>query len=245
MLMDTSHNNLTMKHDNIVPLDVLSLDNQLFESITKELAEQLEQNLNNQPHESDVILARGRGAFSHPGNKRFRKIMSARLEAYSKATTKKSKSRVVSEIIFQVRMYGDFVKQDPKTGAFDIVSDRMAREKVGQGLRDALHNEYKSSTRAKKRKRVAAQQVQDTFMYNVISQNAEVTEIIAAVTEHANSDDEDIGDIFLQANMMILDQLKATNAADAYIAEKERASAKADKSTDSSGDELEDDSLLE
>lgn len=170
------------------------------------------------PHDCHVILARGRSAFSHPGNKRFRRLMADWLDAYSNATTKKLKSRIVSEIIDQVRLYGaDFLKQNPKSGKFHVVSDRVAREKVGQGLRDALHYEYKSSTKAKQRKRNAAQRVQDGFMYAVISQNAKVMEIIEEVASQLNSNDECMEDLFLQSNIKILDELKASNAAAAYV----------------------------
>jgi len=44
---------------------------------------------------------------------------------------------------------------DPITGAWREVGDHLAREKVGQTLRDSLHNKYSSSTKAKKRRRQA------------------------------------------------------------------------------------------
>lgn len=80
------------------------------------------------------------------------------LDKYSAATTKQEKSRIVSDIVDTIRQSsgdGGFVKLDPLTGTWRLVSDHHCREKVGQTLRDALHTKYSSSTKAKKRRRQA------------------------------------------------------------------------------------------
>merc|ERR1719486_1182486 len=76
-----------------------------------------QQNLN-------VICAKGRFAFNNPGNKRFRRIVNEYLHQYDSANNKREKSKVVTEIIERVRMRGDFIKKDMKTGAFIPIKER-------------------------------------------------------------------------------------------------------------------------
>ncbi|KAL7574357.1 hypothetical protein ACA910_008460 [Epithemia clementina (nom. ined.)] len=121
-----------------------------------------------QPGPTDVICARGKRAFNHPGNRRFRELVERHMDQYSKATTKLEKSVLVSQIVDGVRHAtppGGFLREseDPaaavqqKNDELPVwyeVGDAVAREKVGQGFRDLLHMKYKSSTKAKKRRRV-------------------------------------------------------------------------------------------
>ena len=55
------------------------------------------------PAAIDVICARGKTAFQHAGNIRFRAIVESRMEQYSSAKTKFDKSVIVSQIVDQVR----------------------------------------------------------------------------------------------------------------------------------------------
>lgn len=105
-----------------------------------------------------VICAKGKAAANHVGNKRFRQIVRFHLQKYSNASSKSDKSRIVSSIVDTIRQAsqeGGFVKYDTQTGAWYEVGDHLAREKVGQTLRDALHTKYSSSTKAKKHRRQA------------------------------------------------------------------------------------------
>jgi hypothetical protein len=107
------------------------------------------------PGPYDVICARGAAAASHVGNLRFRKTVKDFVPQYSKATTKLEKSLLVSAIVDSVRdnaPEGGFVKKF-EDGDWYEVGDACAREKIGQTLRDALHQKYKSSTKAKKPRR--------------------------------------------------------------------------------------------
>jgi hypothetical protein len=81
----------------------------------------------------DVICARGKRAFNHSGNQRFRAMIDSRLVEYSKATSKLEKSVIVSKVVNSVRgasPEGGFVKQ--KGGNWYEVGDHIAREKIGQ-----------------------------------------------------------------------------------------------------------------
>lgn len=106
------------------------------------------------PGPYDVICARGKQAAQHPGNVRFRDIIQRFKPEYAKAATKVEKSLLVSEIVDSVREHtpdGGFVKKFG--GRYYEVGDSVAREKIGQCLRDQLHSKYKSSTKAKKDRR--------------------------------------------------------------------------------------------
>jgi hypothetical protein len=110
------------------------------------------------PGEYDVVCAKGKAVQNHVGNRRFRVICRMHLERYNAATSKQEKSRIVSDIVDTIRQAspdGGFVKLDPLTGSWREVGDHLAREKVGQTLRDSLHTKYSSSTKAKKERRQA------------------------------------------------------------------------------------------
>lgn len=71
------------------------------------------------PGEHDVICGRGRKAFNHVGNERFRKLVESRLAEYSSAAAKLEKSYILSDIVCEVRQRsptGGFVKRDTTTG---------------------------------------------------------------------------------------------------------------------------------
>jgi hypothetical protein len=99
--------------------------------------------------------ARGKAAYDHSGNHRFRTLVKLHQQAYAAATTKYHKSQIVSHIINTVRHAspeGGFVKLI--NGVWHEVGDRAAKEKVGQTFRDNLDRIYSSSTKAKARARI-------------------------------------------------------------------------------------------
>jgi hypothetical protein len=106
------------------------------------------------PGRYDVICARGKLAQESEGNRLLRHLVKNNLEAYSDSDCRFEKSSIVSSIIEAVRQAsssgGGFVKLVEE--GWVQVSDRHAREKVGQMFRDYLHMHYKSSTKAKARK---------------------------------------------------------------------------------------------
>lgn len=108
-----------------------------------------------QPTEDDVICGRGKKCYAHIGNDRFRQRVTGMLDDYRKAKSKLDKSKVLSDVVEQVRANsprGGFVKQDSKGRWFEV-GDFLAREKTSQAFRDALHENYKSSNVSKKKRR--------------------------------------------------------------------------------------------
>jgi hypothetical protein len=108
-----------------------------------------------QPSDDDVICGRGKKCYAHVGNGRFRTRVIGMLGQYRKARSKLDKSKVLSDVVEQVRLNsprGGFVKQD-SNGRWFEVGDFLAREKTSQAFRDVLHENYKSSNVAKKKRR--------------------------------------------------------------------------------------------
>ncbi|KAI2505495.1 adenylyl/guanylyl cyclase [Fragilaria crotonensis] len=164
------------------------------------------------PGEYDVVCGKGKTCFLHPGNRRFRKLVAKFLDRYSEATTKLEKSAIVSSIIQTVRSQspdGGFIKLDPATGMWQEVGDHLAREKVGQTIRDALHSNYKSSTKAKKERRQAEQAKADDSMTIISSSHFQISskieDLMAKVT--TTQSDQKLSDMFTQANLEILNEL--------------------------------------
>lgn len=94
-----------------------------------------------QVSEKDILCGRGRSCYNHIGNKRFRITIAMNLKRYVNAKTKVKKSQVVHSIVQHLRhstSVGGFIKKNHRTGRYMLVSDHLAREKVGHALRDAL-----------------------------------------------------------------------------------------------------------
>lgn len=98
--------------------------------------------------DADVFCAKGKKAKAHPGNKILTSLIHSHLVEYAEAGTRLEKSFVVSKIIKVIKNKGGSFVRIVNETYFDI-GGRNAREKVGQALRDLLHDQYRSSTRAK------------------------------------------------------------------------------------------------
>ncbi len=103
------------------------------------------------PDSTSVICGRGKACTASPGNKRLRTIVESFISKYSEATTKTEKTNTVNLIMDAVqgkdREKGMFVRQHD--GWWWEVEDAVAREKVGCLIRDCLHTQYRSSSKAK------------------------------------------------------------------------------------------------
>jgi hypothetical protein len=119
------------------------------------------------PTESTVICGRGNAGTTSIGNRRLKSIVNSFLKPYSEAKNKLEKSAIVSRIVGAIkRGGGNFVKCED--GIWWEVYDAYAREKVGCLLRDYLHAQYPSSTKAKiaRRKALKTMDQESTFYYD-------------------------------------------------------------------------------
>ncbi|KAL3945118.1 MAG: hypothetical protein SGBAC_000786 [Bacillariaceae sp.] len=90
------------------------------------------------PHDNDVMYGRGGGTNHHPGNKQYRKMVEDRKLEYVNSK-RLDKPLVALEIIRLWRGQvppGRFLKLDEKTGLWNDVGDKKAREKTSQALRE-------------------------------------------------------------------------------------------------------------
>lgn len=91
-----------------------------------------------EPHDNDVMYGKGGKTNHHPGNKRYRKMVEDRKLEYVNSK-RLDKPLVALEIIRLWRAQipsGRFLKLDDKTGLWNDVGDKKAREKTSQALRE-------------------------------------------------------------------------------------------------------------
>mmetsp|Transcript_12651 Transcript_12651/g.14469 ORF Transcript_12651/g.14469 Transcript_12651/m.14469 type:complete len:301 (-) Transcript_12651:148-1050(-) len=189
------------------------------------------------PSSYDVICAQGKEAKNHSGNIYYRKLITEALDAYSQATSRMEKSQIVTDIVETVKTnahayaagddseghgqcndsvgdggYGGFIKKDRATGRYYQVGDDFAREKIGQNLRDSLSNKYKSSTKAKRTRRLAAstdlnKRVERLIQSNQFVQNKREMLHSKCMSEE-NTPEYFMNQLFMQTNLEILEAFK-------------------------------------
>ena len=174
------------------------------------------------PTKMDVIVGTGRDPKNHEGNALFRELLKLYITRYSSVGSKLEKTLIISEIVASVRdrspTHDGFVKK--VQGQWYAVDDHQSREKVSQGLRNILHDQYRSSAKSKKRKRgqlcAEMQKNVDEMMKtkrSFLSQR--MTELSSALVEKGkNASEEDVEDLFTQANIAILEGLKKSEKAE-------------------------------
>lgn len=110
-----------------------------------------------EPHENDVMYGRGGGTNHHKGNKEYRKMVEDRKLEYVNSK-RLDKPLVALEIIRIWRAKlppGRFLKQNEKTGNWDDVGDKKAREKNQSGIkRKSSSNPEKTGRRSKRGGRI-------------------------------------------------------------------------------------------
>jgi hypothetical protein len=172
--------------------------------------------INFTPGPFDVICARGKEATDHSGNKYYWSLVNRAVERYSKASNKYHKTIIVSEIIDEVRSRspeGGFVKKQ-QDGLYYEVGDHLAREKVGQNLRDSLSNQYKSSTKAKRRRRdvVSAGRVHEVESMIQSSEfvASRIDKLSTSIQRYSllSTPDDFVAQLLTRTNLEILEALK-------------------------------------
>jgi hypothetical protein len=84
----------------------------------------------------DILSVRGGGGNYHPGNKRFRNIVSKIQPIYKGTTNKKVKTKLSRTIVKRVKKYdGRYLLKDPN-GRYFIMAEPEAVKKTSQALRE-------------------------------------------------------------------------------------------------------------
>jgi hypothetical protein len=93
-----------------------------------------------EPTNYDVVCGRGKGSYNRPGNRRFRSIVQLHMDEYQ-ASSKVDKTMVLNRIMELVQAQNEgttrFLKRG-KDGLFIVISDDLAREKVGHAIRETI-----------------------------------------------------------------------------------------------------------
>jgi hypothetical protein len=99
------------------------------------------------PQDFDILLGRGKVAFNHHGNRRFRVFIGMHLRRYMEATNRMEKTLVVNSVSEAIHEAGGrFLKAKDSTETIWFqVNQKLAREKVGHALRDAVAMRLKMS----------------------------------------------------------------------------------------------------
>jgi hypothetical protein len=168
------------------------------------------------PGPNHVVCARGRGFWEHEGNKKYRTIIALATKTYESTTNKFEKTLIVSAIIESAREAtpsGGFVKKVDETGRWAEVSEQFAREKVGQSLRDSLHGNYRSSTKAKNCRRRKLNESVSGKIDEVIHSNKRLSrrieKLMKKIQQHGPlATDYTICSILSHANLDILETIK-------------------------------------
>jgi len=166
------------------------------------------------PGDTDVVCARGKSYWEHPGNKMYRALIAGATVKYAATTNKLEKTMTVSGIVNAVHeRQGMFVKKEKKGGPWVEVDEVFAREKIGQSLRDGLHDKYRSATKAKKQRKEKLNERFNGDIDRLIHGNASVSRRIEDLTREVRNNgalasDYSIVSLFSQANSDILETIK-------------------------------------
>lgn len=111
-----------------------------------------------QPDLFDVLLGKGQGHVTNPGNRRFHDCINDHKDKYNQLSTKKSdKTKMTAAIVDLVKHGGEpsergrFLKRDTIRGCWYEVSDDTARLKASQALRYTRRSPSGASTIASAR----------------------------------------------------------------------------------------------
>ena len=123
---------------------------------------------NYSPSLYSVMIGRGKVFTEAVGTRRLKVIASCFLAEYSAAKSQVDKASIITKIVHIVQEacpVGAFLKYEE--GSWWEVSDNAAREKVGVVLRDLLHDQYKSSTKARSASRSKSRKLPEKGPTNI------------------------------------------------------------------------------
>merc|ERR1711924_244619 len=213
--VDSIRKPISDDYPQIQVVDLLELSNVLPSSHTTYVAVD--------PFPNDVICARGRTYWDHPGNEMYRNLISLAVRQYGNAPNRQIKSLIVSQTILHVKKAGGrFVKKAGKRGQQQWVECKInvVREKITQCLRDGLSFKYSSSTTRKRQRKTQVEEFYVGDMYRVIHSNAIVSKKINEFQkqvewlnspdgcEGSGTTDEELMELFAAANLDILETMK-------------------------------------
>lgn len=97
------------------------------------------QDIDVEPHDNDVLCGRGGDINIHPGNMKFRKLVTTNKRVYLTSRFKREKRIIAERILKDIKRQspsGRFLTRSVKDGPWLEITDVKARDKVSQALRE-------------------------------------------------------------------------------------------------------------
>jgi hypothetical protein len=97
------------------------------------------------PQAMDVLMGRGRGHASHPGNRLYRKLIVQNAVSYNDTNSRRMKTYIVEDIVKKIYNVGVFRRFDAASGNWEEIDEGQARVKTAHAMR-YLHQKIPSAS---------------------------------------------------------------------------------------------------
>jgi hypothetical protein len=87
------------------------------------------------PQLMDVLLGRGRGHGTHPGNRLYRRLIAENADSYNDTNSRRMKTYIVEDIVRKIQDVGVFRKFNGAAGNWEQVDENQAKVKTAHALR--------------------------------------------------------------------------------------------------------------
>ena len=114
------------------------------------------QDMDAEPHDNDILCGRGGDINIHPGNIKFRKLVTTNKRVYLTSRFKREKRLIAERIVKDIKRQsppGRFLTRNVKDGPWREITDVKARDKTSQALREGapkirqqLYDEHQANT---------------------------------------------------------------------------------------------------
>eukprot|EP00934_Nitzschia_sp_Nitz4_P000852 Nitzschia sp. Nitz4//scaffold143_size57137//1905//2651//NITZ4_006504-RA/size57137-processed-gene-0.31-mRNA-1//1//CDS//3329536416//852//frame0 len=166
------------------------------------------------PSRFDVLCSRGKASWNHEGNVFFRKLVQLNAHRYDSSRCRLERSIVVSELVDCIRSRATgFVKKEQKSGMWIEVGDELAREKVGQMMRNLLGG-FRSSLKSKTAKRKLTVVKLAKRTHEIMVSSSSIRTKVEEIEQDCNNSnvgvltDREALDMLTQQNLSLLSILK-------------------------------------
>jgi len=97
-------------------------------------------------NENDIMCGRGKAYSKNPGNIHFLTLIKATLQHYMDAPTPIDRGNIVAALLSNLTndVGARFIKKDPHTKEWYIMSQEMAHDKIGHSIRDAIARQQRT-----------------------------------------------------------------------------------------------------
>jgi len=121
-------------------------------------------------NENDIMCGRGKAYAKNPGNINFLRLIKATLQRYIDAQSPIDRSGIVAALLSNINDLGArFIKKDPNTKEWYVMSQEMTHDKIGHSIRDAIARQNKKNRNTLKSTTVAIEMEQQKQLLTKVS----------------------------------------------------------------------------